>query len=273
MSLLSKIADRLVLCPSQHPVDSGDNRRELIRTDNNIEIETWVSSFGDFENTPASQRLIVLKIPGTGGRAERSSIHPAELLTDSKSGSEFAAAETWTLNHRGYGGSTGPASLENFVATLESFHDHIESLYPDETKITVGNSLGCLSALYLASRKRISGMLLRNPPPLKRLISKRLKYNWWNFGAAKWIANKIPDELGAIENAANARCPVLFVTSEKDRLVPVEYQQQIIDVYGGESRQFIMEGADHGDLLPEHQQSDYVAAISELGELLNKFKD
>jgi len=273
MSLLSKIADRLVLCPSTHPIDSGDNRRELIFSDQNVEIETWVSRFGDFENTPPANRLVVLKIPGTGGRAERASIHPAELLTGPQSNSTLAAGEVWTLNHRGYGGSTGPASMQNFVATLESFYDRIESLFPTETKLVTGNSLGCLSALYLAARKDINSILLRNPPPLKQLISKRPKYNWWSLGGAKLIAGKIPHELDAIENAAKSKCPALFVTSEKDTLVPVAFQQQIIEAYAGQKRQFILEGADHDHQLPEHQQDDYLAAIDGLGSLLNDFKN
>jgi len=268
MSLLSKIADRLILCPSTGPVDSGENRRELVFDSDDIQIEAWVSTLGDFKSTPAEERLIVLKIPGTGGRAERASVHPCELMINREKQSPFKAAEVWTLNHRGYGGSTGPPSVQNFIATLEAFWDCIEERYPTEKKLATGNSLGCISAMYLATWKNISAVLLRNPPALQRLISDRPRYNWWSFGMTKHIVNQIPELLDSLTNATLAKCPALFVTSEKDRVVPPMYQQEIMDAYIDEKRQFIIEGAGHGDRIPEHQESEYIAAIDWLHEQL-----
>lgn len=266
MSVLSKIADRLILCPSTDPIDPGENRREVVFRSNDVEIEAWVSQHGDFESAAESERLVVLKFPGTGGRGERASVHPAELMVGS--GQAFAASEVWTLNHRGYGGSTGPATLQNFVSTVESFWEFIRSRFPTETKIATGNSLGCISALYLARHKTIDAILLRNPPPLQQMISTRPRYNWWSFGMAKLIANKIPDELDSINNALMAKCPALFVTSEKDRVVPPTYQWQIMDLYLGETRQFVIEGADHHHRIPEHQESEYFAAVEWLHQAL-----
>ena len=268
MSLLSKIADRLILCPSTNRIDLGENRRELIYNDGKIEIEAWVSQFGDVANASEENRLVVLKIGGTGGRAERATVHPAELIVDADHDGRFDAAEVWTLNHRGYGGSSAPASLANFTSTLEAFWSHIENLYPIETKLVTGNSLGCISALYLARRKTVGGLQLRNPPPLHQMIRTRPKYNWWSFGASKHFANQVPDELDSIENAKHINCPALFVTSEKDSVVPPEYQQQIIDSFAGETRQFVIEGAEHHNLVPDHQRSDYVLAVDWLKKSL-----
>ena len=268
MSLLSKIADRLILCPSTGPVDPGDNRRELIFDSDGIEIEAWVSTWGEFESTPSEKRLVVLKIPGTGGRAERGTVHPCELMIASGKQSRFSAAEVWTLNHRGYGGSTGPASLENFVPTLEAFWDCIQHRYPTEKKLATGNSLGCISALHLSARKDIDAILIRNPPALQRLISDRPRYNWWNFGMAKHVANQVPELLNSLANASIAKCPALIVTSEKDRVVPSKYQREIMDVYSGDVKQFVIEGAEHHHRIPQHQESEYIAAIEWLHEQL-----
>lgn len=268
MSLLSKIADRLILSPSIASIDPGENRREEFGGE--IPIEAWVNEVGNFDQTPPENRLIVLKVPGQRGRAERASVHPAELLVAANGDDgNFSAAQTWTLNHRGYGGSMGPASISNFVSTLESFWNHIEKLYPNETKLVTGNSLGCVSALYLARRKNVCGLLLRNPPPLKRLIGTRPKYNWWSLGFAKAIARQIPEELNSIENASHVTCPVLFVTSEKDTVVPVSYQQQIIDAFSGESHQFTIDGAEHHHLIPDHQATDYTEAVAWLKERIS----
>ncbi|QEG23673.1 alpha/beta hydrolase [Mariniblastus fucicola] len=273
MSLLSKIADRLVLLPSTDPVDSGSNRREVVHSADGVEIEAWVSTWGDFDATPPTQRLVALKIPGTGGRAERASAHPCDLIIDGTTSrreteSPFAAAEVWTLNHRGYGGSTGPASIQNFVPTLERYWEFIRRRYPEEKKLAIGNSLGCISALYLSIWKDIDAILLRNPPPVARLISSRPRYTWWNFGMSKVIADQIPTELSSLTNAALAKCPALLLTSEKDRVVPIQYQNEIKDTYLGEIKQFIIEGADHDDPIPEHQEAEYLDAIDWLREKL-----
>lgn len=272
MSLLSKIADRLTLAPSTDKIDPGDNRYECIFADTTTEIEAFVSTWGDFDSTPAKNRLIILKIPGTGGRAERASIHPAELFANQHSGA-LVAAEVWTLNHRGYGGSTGPASMQNFVSTLEAFWKYIESKFPTEHKLVTGNSLGGISALYLARKNRVSGLLLRNPPPVAQLIATRPKYNWWSFGAAKLIAKGIPSALDAIENAAHVSCPAVFVTSEKDRVVPPSYQQQIIDAFAGPTKQIILEDADHQHPPPDHQRTQYAATIDWLRAQIEAIKD
>ena len=98
MSLLAKIADRLILCPSTDPIDAGENRREIVFSSDGVEIEAWVSRWGDFENVSPSERLVVMKIPGTGGRAERGSVHPCELMIGPDKESALKAAEVWTLN-------------------------------------------------------------------------------------------------------------------------------------------------------------------------------
>lgn len=268
MSLLSKIADRLILCPSTGPIDPGENRREFFFDSTGNEIEAWVSTWGDFESTPPNKRLVVLKIPGTGGRAERASVHPCELMISEKTNLTFVAAEVWTLNHRGYGGSTGPASVQNFIPTLEAFWDCIEQRYPTEKKMVTGNSLGCISALYLATWKDVTAILIRNPPSLKRLISDRPRYKWWSFGMSKHIANQVPELLDSLHNATLAKCPALLVTSEKDSVVPPKYQREIMDAYMEDIQQFIIEGAGHGDRIPEYQESEYLAAIEWLHQKL-----
>lgn len=268
MSLLSRFADRLILQPSSRPVDPGSNRREVIHDVDGVEIEAWVSTWGAFDTASPSQRLVVLKFPGTGGRAERASVHPCEWIANAKKPSAFAAAEVWTLNHRGYGGSTGPASVQNFIPTIELFWDFLNDRYPQEKKLLIGNSLGCISALYLCARKEVAGILIRNPPSLKRLISHRPRYNWWNFGMAKHIANEVPQQLDSLTNANLAKCPALMVTSEKDRVVPPMYQQEIKQAYASEIRQFTIAGADHGDRIPQHQEAQYLASIDWLSDRL-----
>jgi len=206
MSLLSKLADRLVLQPSTDPIDTGDRERNVLDVLGR-EVEAWVVR-SPAESVTA-KHVVAIKFPGAGGRAERGGPHPFEVGND-------VAAEIWTINHAGYGGSSGAATLANFAATCDAAYQSIVPKFPNSTIVVVGNSLGCVSALYVASRFKVDGLFLRNPVPLQQMISWRPRYNRWNFGMAKYLARTIPDALDAVANAANCSAPAFFVQSEMD---------------------------------------------------------
>ncbi len=250
-TILSRFADRLILCPSTDPIDVEDRRRVAI-PGRDGEIECWVTKSGD-AGVP-SRRCVVIKFPGAAGRAERGRPYPFHLWDD-------CVAEVWTVNHRGYGGSAGEASVQNFVQTCDDVWEFIHQHHPDTPVVVTGNSLGGISALYLAGRYETAGILLRNPPPLAQMIAGRPRYNWWNFGLARIIARQVPPELDAIENAARADCPALFVRSERDRVIPQPFQQMIIDRYEGPLREFWISQARHHDPVGQDQEAEYLAAV------------
>jgi pimeloyl-ACP methyl ester carboxylesterase len=197
---------------------------------------------------------VAIKFPGAGGRAECSSPHPFELW-------EGLNVRVWTVNHHGYGASSGTASLQKFAATSEAVRQHVANCHPAKKIVLIGNSLGCLSALYVAARFPVAGMYLRNPPPVAQLIRERSRYNWWNFGLAKRIADRIPAELDAVNNAAKCSCPALFVCAEKDTLVPASFQHRILQSYAGLQRTFVIENADHHDRISERQEQEFLDSI------------
>ena len=258
MSFLSRLADRLILCPSTHPIDPEGKRREVV-TSGPGKVECWV---GAYPQAATEFDLVVIKFPGTGGRAERARIHPAEVWPDLRT-------EVWTVNQKGYGGSDGPASIQNFVDTSLSVFDHVVNARKGVHVVAMGNSLGCISALHLAARRDVVGIMLRNPPALQQMICTRPRYAAWNFGLSRWIAAQVPDELDSVANAARCTAPCLFVQSELDRVVPVEYQNQIIAAYSASKRVFSIAGADHHELVTEHQQEEYLDALKWLRVQLN----
>lgn len=271
MPLLSNLADRLILCPSTDPIDPGDRKRFLIATANG-QVEAWVlqnrdprRSDGQDSETEAEnrkQKLIVLKFPGAAGRAERSGVHPADVWRS-------IDAEVWTVNHLGYGGSDGPATIHSFPATATAVVEFLTNRYPRHPMLVVGNSLGCLSALFLAANFNIAGLFLRNPPPIPQMIRCRPRYSWWNFGLSRWVAAEIPLELDTIANAAKSKAPCLFVQSELDRMVPCRYQNMIISQYSGPKCVFQIEGGDHHDHVSDSSQADYFDALNWLRDQMN----
>ncbi len=261
MSLLSRLADRLILCPTTDPIDPEGRTREVLRG-SNWECELWgrrwefqrQSQSTPLPNSSPLQEWAVLKFPGTGGRAERAGPHPLEVWP-------AAAGDVWAVNPPGYGTSGGLATVAVLPEVARASWEFIQRRLPQSPLLLVGNSLGCTSALHVAARHSCTGLLLRNPPPIHQLIARRPRYNWWNFGAARWVARQFPASFDAVENAARCHVPALFVQSAADRLVPVNYQQEIIEAYAGPKRVFVIAGADHHDPLPEEQVPAYLEAL------------
>ena len=90
------------------------------------------------------------------------------------------------------------------------------------------------------------------------------RFGWWNLWlAAGPIAAGVPKELDAIANARRVRAPAIFIRSLGDEIVPVKYQQKIIDAYAGPKELVDFAGADHN--APLDEIDDEIAAA--LGKL------
>jgi pimeloyl-ACP methyl ester carboxylesterase len=110
--------------------------------------------------------------------------------------------------------------------------------------IVAGGSLGSVSALYLAARHPVEGVLVQNPPALREVVLAQS--GWWHFKwATRLIAAQIPQKLDSIANARRAVVPAVFVTAQQDTVVPARIQRQIIDAYHGPSKVLSMPEADH----------------------------
>ncbi|MFN9540228.1 MAG: alpha/beta hydrolase [Planctomycetota bacterium] len=285
MSLFSRLADRLILCPTTEAIDPEDRVRELLHGED-WQCELWgkrwepnwqgleqrrgaadpqadvLATAVDQARLRLAERLArtspqewaVLKFPGTGGRAERAGPHPLELWPN-------ASGEVWAVNPPGYGTSGGTAAVRFMPQVAAASWEFVRRRHPQLPTLLVGNSLGGTSALHLAARHEVSALFLRNPPPIHQMIRRRPRYNWWSLGAARWVAAEFPASFDAVANAARCRAPALFVQSERDRLVPVSYQQEIIEAYAGPKRVFVISGADHHESLPDDQLPAYLEAL------------
>lgn len=240
------LADRLILCPTRQPIDADGKIPRRIPYRGGA-LEVWTQRVE--ARLAAVPDLYVLKFPGTAGRAERSTSHPADAWPD-------LSVELWTLNPPGYGGSAGTPSLRHMADVADTVLDSLCQHAAGRPILVTGNSLGCVSALYLAARRELGGLLLRNPPPLREVIVARYGRRWWGPGA-RLLARHIAPELDAIRNAAAAAVPALFVMSAEDRIVPPRCQQQIIDNYAGPKRVLRLAEADHHTPMSEMETAAY----------------
>ncbi len=252
------LANRLILKPSRHPIAVPDKERRTIRCRAG-ELEFWVQRTENFDS--GCSRVLLLKFPGMSGRAEYASLSPLDHWSD-------LAGEVWTLNYPGYGGSTGPADVAALAPAALALVEHANQTVGDMPTIIAGTSLGTCPALLAAARYPCDGLILRNPVPIRDLIQERAKYNWWNGGAARWVAKYFPDELDPIRNAGQVAAPILFIQSAHDRLVPVKFQERVISAHRGPQHVFRFPGQHHELPTEEQDQARYREAIEWLRRLV-----
>jgi pimeloyl-ACP methyl ester carboxylesterase len=244
--MLHWLANRLILKPSTQSIDTDRKRRRWIAMDG-LRLEVWQPEplIDD-----AQAELVVLKFPGTAGRAERVTYFPLDIWP-------AQAGVIWSINYPGYGGSEGRADIRSLPGASEAFWNAARVAFPSARFVVSGNSLGSCMALYVTARYPVDALILRNPPPVHQLIRERARYNWWNFGIGKRIAAQFPDCLDALRYASRSRCPALLIQSEHDSLVPVTFQNRIRDAYAGPLKTFVIPDADHQTQVPDALRDEF----------------
>ncbi len=250
MNWLDRLTDRLVLKPTTHSIDPGTQIRQMIPCGQD-QIEAWTTRI----NVPAAEHnIVVVKFIGNGGRAERSTAQPASLW-------ENIHSEIWTINPFGYGGSSGPATLQRFPKMVDAVYDHIRNRFPGFKLVVFGNSIGTVSALRLAAKYHVDGLCIRNPVPIHQLISQRPKYAVPSLSLSSLVAKRIPQSLNAVQNAQQVNAPALFVTLTDDTMIPRRFQAKVINAFAGEKKLFSVPG-NHNDPIPEEFHDQYRTAAN-----------
>ena len=257
-SIRWRLMDRFVLRPTRHSIPHQPKRCERLRC-GEWEIESFVQSFCPEGRSPD---LLVLKFPGTGGRGERATEFPATFLPG-------VACELRTWNPPGYGNSSGRASLTILPAVAREYLRQV--LEKTDRSITrvwlVGNSLGCVTSLALASKAEfpIDGVILRNPPPLIEVVKREARRYPLGF-LVDSICDSLYPEMNALLTARDVSVPTLMFQSELDELVPPESQMRVYDALSGPKRMMVLEGIGHSGIPGEDQHEPIADSIRWLWE-------
>ncbi|MEM6366561.1 MAG: alpha/beta hydrolase [Planctomycetota bacterium] len=273
-STRDRILDRCVLQPTTDFLPVGNQKRCRITLPNDWVIECFVHLDPSDQHrqivepemiaTSAFDHLtppddLVVKFPGTGGRGERSTVFPGDLIRGMQTNrSTPVRMETWTWNPPGYGNSTGRITLRGLTSVAQDWLTMLTRMRcGPETRIwLVGNSLGCLPALYLGrvqQNPKLLGLWIRNPPPLKLAIPHVAS----RYGAGrlfKSMASHLPDDLDPIVSASQCSLPTVYLTSQLDDLVKPQWQSQIVSAHSGPAHQVILHDLAHDGLIDESHQ-------------------
>ena len=261
------LLDRMVLRPSREPLDAGEQRsmRSKVQIGHGDETIAWF-----LHGELSACRTLVLKFPGTAGRAERSTSFPAGLMTssdadaDAESNRDVAVA-TW--NPPGYGRSTGAPHLSTMADAACAWADDViargtEFGAPPRV-VLCGNSLGCCIASAVAATVEPEWMLLRNPPPLRQVVpAVAARYPLGRL--VRPVVDALPTPMDLEATLPTVRCPVLMLTSGDDRLVDPASQSRLLGLHPGFNVQVVMEGLDHHDPPGHEHRKQILAAILQI---------
>lgn len=255
------LLDRLVLRPTRHPLEPGTGQRVTL-TAVGLPLECLVHRRG-----PASPELdlLLLKFPGTAGRAERSTAFPLSAYA-AMFPQPPLAGEVWTWNPPGYGNSGGRATLPGIAeAALDFVREVIARRAGAATRVILcGNSLGCAPALHAASRDLLpasrSGLILRNPPPVVPVV-RRIARRYPLGRLLDPVAESVCDTMNVLVTAASVELPVVFLQSECDTLVPRELQSQVHASHPGPQRVVTLEGLEHDGIPDDTHQAAIADAL------------
>jgi len=71
------------------------------------------------------------------------------------------------------------------------------------------------------------------------------------------VALSIPSDLDSIANAERTHTNAIFILAGRDSLVLPEYQQKVVQAYGGEKKLVQMPWADHNDALTAEAAGEF----------------
>jgi pimeloyl-ACP methyl ester carboxylesterase len=257
MVTLAACADRLVLHPSTYPISESEHgRRRLEIPFGEGVLEVWVArtggTGGEADRPPTA---FVLDFCGNGGRAERGSRCVGAWPAD-------PPVEVWSVNYPGYGGSTGPAAMASIPPAALAAYGRLAEVAAGRPILVAGNSIGTTAALHVAANRPVAGVLLRNPPPLRQLIVGR--HGWWNLWLGAWlVAQRVPDGLDSLANAARCTAPAAIISAGADHVVPPAYQRLVIDSYAGPKDIVEIPLADHNTPIGPAEEARLRAWVAE----------
>lgn len=254
-SIRRRLFDRCVLRPSRNSIDHGDQQQHR------FSIEKWdiEAFFRASQGDEIEPDLLIIKFPGTAGRAERATEFPMPNLPAT------VHAHTWTWNPPGYGGSSGRASTRNIAAASVGWCQSLLQQSNAQHVWLTGNSLGCATAMNVAANldfeSRSVGLLLRNPPPLGPVFCGVANRYPLGSLAHPW-ANSLVEAMDVMKTAPQIGHPAAFLHCELDRLVPIDLQQKVVSQYKGPTHSAILNGLDHGGVATDEHYPLINEAIS-----------
>jgi pimeloyl-ACP methyl ester carboxylesterase len=145
----------------------------------------------------------------------------------------------WLLvSYRGYGGSGGTPSEATITADALRWYDHAVKELGATRVIAFGRSLGSGAAVFLASERKISSVVLVTP--FDSLVE--VARHHYPFLPVRLMLRHPFDSVG---RAPQLTSPLLCIAAAQDRVIPAVHARRLFEAWGGPKQWLELEGADH----------------------------
>jgi uncharacterized protein len=250
----SRLWARVLLSPTSH--DLACTKAEGRVLSGSAIVQLWAESNADSYPSEGSRELVVLRLLGARGRAELATQDPADRLAG-------VSSVTWTLNPPGFGASSRPVSVENYLSGVLAAYDFVADRHRDARVWVYGKSIGATAAMYLAAHRELGALVVKNIIDVPAVAAHRVA-RWLSARIAVRVSKSVPAGLSPLLLARRARCPALFVVSRQDRLALPGTQEAVAHAYAGSARVLHVQGGHEQAALAPEDQPRYVAALAQL---------
>jgi pimeloyl-ACP methyl ester carboxylesterase len=145
----------------------------------------------------------------------------------------------WLLvNYRGYGGSEGAPSEAAITADALRWYDHAVKDLGASRVIVFGRSLGSGAAVFLASERKVSAVVLVTP--FDSLVEVA-KHHYPYLPVRLMLRH--PFE--SVERAPRLAMPLLCLAADRDNVIPAAHARRLYEAWGGPKQWILLEGAGH----------------------------
>ncbi|OQR90844.1 hypothetical protein THRCLA_09188 [Thraustotheca clavata] len=170
------------------------------------------------------------------------------------------------VDFRGYGWSTGEASVAKLLDDAEAVDKQLDSvpfLKGNVPKILFGRSIGSLCAMHLAAKapQTFRGLIVESGfhsilklPMVQQIIM------FMPGGAA--MEQMMPEIFHILDKLKTVTIPFLVIHGENDDLAPVEQARDVFNACASSTKKLeIFPNAGHNDLTLRHHQSYYASVL------------
>ncbi len=165
----------------------------------------------------------------------------------------FSGWDLALVNYRGYGASAGEPSEARLFADALAVYDRLAARPDVDARriVAIGRSLGSGVATFLASERRLAGVVLIAPFDSITAVGQR----HYPYVPVRLIMGNRYDSLS---RAPTIRTPLLMITGERDQVIPAAHSDRLYRAWAGSKRAVKIRNAGHNDL-QDHEA--YWAAI------------
>ena len=169
-----------------------------------------------------------------GGNAEDVSLNMLSFAV------AFPNSAIYLLHYRGYGGSSGRPSERALFADALTLFDEVHAKHPEVE--VVGRSLGSGVAVYLASSRPVTRLVLVTPfDSLQDLAASQFPYV-----PVRWL---LLDKYESGKYAPNVTAPTLIIAAEHDEIVPRANSELLFSRFKSGLASFkVVAGASHNTI-------------------------